>query len=73
MELLWGGGGEGFGAAGSCSRRPRRRPFFKSFLKQIYDLKCIQELQELLCQDVALQYHHITLYGSAWSGDDILI
>ena len=48
--------------------------FFKSFLKQIYDLKCIQGLEELLCQDVALQYHHIlTLYDSVWSGDDILI
>ena len=41
--------------------------------KQIYDLKCIQGLEELLCNAVALQYHHITLYGSVWSGDDILI
>ena len=47
--------------------------FFKSFLKQIYDMKCIQGLDELLCQDVALQYHHITLYGSVCLGDDILI
>ena len=34
----------------------------------MYDLKCIQGLEELLCQDVALQYHYITLYGSVWSG-----
>ena len=33
----------------------------------------VQGLDELLCQDMALQYHHITLYGSVWSGDDILI
>ena len=46
---------------------------FSKVFKQIYDLKCVQGLEELLCQDVALQYHHKTLYGSVWSGDDILI